>query len=71
MLVNAYKIQTEPLPEVRQSVRDLHNTLGRMFVAKRDFEDDREKVRKELDPAYRKLLSACDKALKREVEGNA
>jgi hypothetical protein len=58
-------------PGVRQSVRDLHNTLGRMFVAKRDAEDDREEVRKELDPAYRKLLAACDKALKREVEGNA
>jgi len=53
-------------PEVRQSVRDLHNTLGRMFVAKRDKKDNEDDVRKELDPAYRKFLTACDKVLKRK-----
>lgn len=48
-------------PAVRQAVRDLHNVLGRLFVAKRDSEDDRE-VRGELEPAYRSLIDACDKA---------
>ncbi len=52
-------------PEVSQSIRDLHNTLGRMFSAKRDKEDDRE-IRNELDPAFRKLLSACDAVVGRE-----
>ncbi len=57
-------------PEVRQAIRDLHNTLSRMFVAKRDSEDDRE-VRKELDPAFRKLLQACDAVLTNKGKRNA
>ncbi len=57
-------------PEVRQAIRDLHNVLGRMFAAKRDSEDNRE-IRQELDPAYRKLLRACDKVLARHGKGNA
>jgi hypothetical protein len=52
-------------PGVRQAIRDLHNTLGRMFVAKRDRDDDRS-VRTELEPAFRKLLAACDDAVGRE-----
>jgi hypothetical protein len=52
-------------PEVRQAIRDLHNTLGRMFVAKRDDQNDQE-VRAELDPTFRKLLAACDKVVGRE-----
>ena len=55
-------------PGVRQAIRDLHNTLNRMFVAKRDDRDDRE-VRKELDPAYRKLLAECDSVLQRDATG--
>jgi len=50
-------------PEVRQAIRDLHNTLGRMFMAKRDHVDDANSVRGELDPSFRKLLIACDGAL--------
>ncbi|MBI2488064.1 MAG: hypothetical protein HYW01_14195 [Deltaproteobacteria bacterium] len=52
-------------PEVRQAIRDLHNTLGCMFVAKRDHQNDQE-VRAELDPTFRKLLAACDKVVGRE-----
>jgi len=54
-------------PEVRQAIRDLHNTLGRMFVAKRDHDDTRE-IRNELDPAFRKLLTACDTVTGRNKE---
>lgn len=39
-------------PEVQQAIRDLHNTLGRTFAAKRDYEDDRD-IRHELDPTCR------------------
>jgi hypothetical protein len=46
-------------PGVRRGIRDLHNTLGRMFVAKRDHQDDHS-IRAELDPIFRKLLAACD-----------
>jgi hypothetical protein len=46
-------------PAVRQAIRDLHNALGRMFVAKRDHLDDHS-IRAELDPIFRKLLAACD-----------
>lgn len=52
-------------PEVRQAIRDLHNTLGRMFVAKRDRQNDQQ-VRGELDQTFRKLLAACDKVVGRE-----
>lgn len=52
-------------PEVRQAIRELHNTLGRMFAAKRDRDDDRQ-VQSELEPAFRKLLSACDAVVGRQ-----
>lgn len=52
-------------PKVRQAIRDLHNTLDRMFVAKRDQQNDQE-VRAELDPTFRKLLAACDRVVGRE-----
>ncbi len=52
-------------PGVRQAIRDLHNTLGRMFAAKRDHDDDRS-VRTDLEPAFRKLLAACDDVVGRE-----
>jgi len=52
-------------PEVRQAIRDLDNTLGRMFAAKRDREDD-EQVRSELDPGFQKLLAACDRVVERK-----
>lgn len=54
-------------PGVRQAIRDLHNTLSRMFAAKRDRYDDRS-VRTELEPAFRKLLAACDDVVGREGE---
>jgi hypothetical protein len=50
-------------PEVRQAIRDLHNVLGRMSAAKRERDSEEREVRLELDPAYRKLLEACDKIL--------
>jgi hypothetical protein len=49
-------------PQVRQAVRDLNNVLGRLFVDRRDSQDDRE-TRQELEPAYRALLDACDSVL--------
>jgi hypothetical protein len=49
-------------PKVRQAARDLHNALGRLFAERRDGEDDRE-TRKEIEPAYRAILDACDKVL--------
>jgi hypothetical protein len=52
-------------PGVRQAIRDLHNTLGRMFVAKRDHDDDHS-VRAELEPAFQRLLAACDDVVGRE-----
>ena len=52
-------------PEVRQACRDLHNVLGRMFSGKRDHEDVRD-IRKELEPAFRNLLAACDSVIRRE-----
>jgi len=52
-------------PGVQQAIRDLHNTLGRMFAAKRDHDDDRS-VRTDLEPAFRKLLAACDDVVGRE-----
>lgn len=56
--------------DVRQATRDLHNILSWMLAAKRNCEDDRE-TRAELDPAYQKLLSACDRELGREKKGSA
>jgi hypothetical protein len=51
-------------PDVRQSIRDLHNVLSRLYMAKRDFQDERE-VCKELEPAYRKFLNSCDRVTER------
>lgn len=51
-------------PKLRQSIRDLHNVLGRLFAAKRDREDERT-IRQELDPAYKALLAGCDAVVKR------
>lgn len=51
-------------PEVRQRIRDIHNVLSRLYVAKRDQQDERE-VRSELEPAYRQLLDACDTVVTR------
>ena len=51
--------------DVRQSIRDLHNVLTRLYIAKRDFQDERE-IRGELEPAYRKFLDSCDKVTKRQ-----
>jgi hypothetical protein len=51
--------------EVRQGIRDLHHLLSCMFVAKRDHESEQREIRSELQPTYRKLLNACDKALGR------
>jgi hypothetical protein len=52
-------------PAVRQAIRDLHNTLGRMVDAKSHREDDRA-IGSELDPALRQLLVACDQAIERD-----
>jgi len=49
-------------PQVRRAVRDLSNILGRLFIDRRDRQDDRE-ARKELEPACRALLDACDGVL--------
>lgn len=49
-------------PDVRQSVRDLQNVLGRLWSDRSHGRDDRE-VRKELEPAFRKVITACDAAL--------
>lgn len=52
-------------PEVRQACRDLHNALARMFDGKREHEDVRN-IRKELEPAFRNLLTACDRVIGRQ-----
>jgi hypothetical protein len=52
--------------EVRQAIRDLHQTLACMWVAKRGHEKEEREIRLELEPAYRKLLAACDKVLGRD-----
>jgi hypothetical protein len=46
--------------DVRRAILQLQNTLERMFVAKRDHNDDEEKLRVELYRDLKKLLSACD-----------
>ena len=51
-------------PAVRPSIRDIHNVLSRLYAAKRDYQDERE-TRSELEPAYRKLLDACDSVVTR------
>jgi len=53
-------------PNVRQALRDVNNVCQRLFVAKRDHEDERE-VRAELDPALLKLHEAVDAVLGRRA----
>jgi len=48
--------------DVRRAILQLQNTLERMFVAKRDHNDDEEKFRSELYRDLKKLLNACDHA---------
>jgi len=51
--------------DVRRAILQLQNTLDRMFVAKRDHDDDQENLRSELDRNLKKLLSACDQVTER------
>lgn len=53
-------------PHVRQALRDVNNVCQRLFVAKRDHQDERE-VRAELDPALLKLHDAVDAVLGRRA----
>ncbi len=46
--------------DVRRAILQLQNTLERMFVAKRDHNDDEDNLRSGLDRDLKKLLSACD-----------
>ena len=46
--------------DVRRAILQLQNTLNRMFVAKKDHDDDQESLRSELDRDLKKLLNACD-----------
>ena len=50
---------------VRSAILDLHNTIGRMYVSKRDCDGDERAIRDELGPAFLGLLSACDQVLGR------
>jgi len=50
--------------DVRRAILQLQNTFERMFAAKRDYNDDEEKIRSELDRDLKKLLKACDQANK-------
>jgi len=47
---------------VRQTVRNLHNVLSRLFVDRRDQKED-QASRSELESAHRALLAACDGVL--------
>ena len=51
-------------PAVRQGVRDLHQLASILYLQRMNHEDDRE-IRKELEPALRKLLDACDEVRKK------
>jgi hypothetical protein len=51
---------------VRRAILDLQNNLERMFVTKRDREDDERLLRSELDVNLKKLLKACDEITKRD-----
>ena len=55
-------------PTARQAIRDLQNALDRMFAAKRDHEDEKEKmeIRSELDHKRQQLFTACDEITERE-----
>jgi len=52
-------------PKVRQTIRDLHNTIGRMMNAKQHSEDI-QTIQGELEIGYRAFLDACDNILSRE-----
>jgi hypothetical protein len=52
--------------DVRRAILQLQNALERMFVAKRDHDDDQQKLRSELDDDLKKLLDACDQITKRD-----
>ena len=47
-------------PQVCQAIRDLHNTVGRLYDSKKHRDDDERAIRGELGPAFQMLLSACD-----------
>jgi hypothetical protein len=51
--------------QVRRAILQLHNTVGRMFAAKRDSSDDERELRAELDRDLKQLLTACDKITQR------
>lgn len=53
-------------PDVRQALRELSNVCKRLFVARRDHEDDRA-VRAELELALKKLHASVDAILGRRV----
>ncbi len=53
-------------PAIRQSTRDLQNTIDRMFVAKRDYLDEQQELRSELELKLNHLLSACDDVTRRK-----
>ena len=46
--------------QVRRATLQLHNSLGRMFVAKRESSDEGRELHAELDRDLKELLSACD-----------
>lgn len=50
---------------VRRAILELQNTIERMYVAKRDRDDERL-LRSELDVNLKKLLKACDEIIKRD-----
>ena len=52
--------------DVRRATLQLQNTLGRMFVAKRDHADEGQEIRSELDRDLKRLLHACDQVTQRE-----
>jgi hypothetical protein len=52
--------------DLRRAILQLHNTLGRMFVAKRDFEVEEQEIRSELYCHLKQLLSACDQITERD-----
>lgn len=54
-------------PDVRQSLRDLSNVCGRLFVAKRDHSNDEHSIRAELDPALGSLHKAVDAVIGRRA----
>ena len=53
-------------PDVREAIRVLHNTVGRLYAAKKDSDDDERAIRDELRLAFPRLLSACDAVVGRQ-----